>query len=79
MNKKEFIKKHPRRRDEQDKIKRALDLGNQKARLLARLRSGDFRGITIADIKVLDPETQAKIIEGAYRQILESVGVVHLG
>ena len=64
---------------EQNKIKQALELGNKKARLRARLRSGDFRGITVTDLKVLDPETQAKVLNGAYRQILSSAGVEYLG
>lgn len=64
---------------EQNKIKQALELGNKKTRLRARLRNGDFRGISVTDLKVLDSETQARIIKGAYRQILSSAGVDYLG
>ncbi|HEC65071.1 MAG TPA: hypothetical protein ENI23_07255 [bacterium] len=64
---------------EQNKIKEALELGNKKARLKARLQRGDLRGITVTDLKVLDPETQAKVLNGAYRQILSNTGVDYLG
>lgn len=64
---------------EQDKIKQALELGNHKARMLARLKSGDFRGVQISDIKNLDPRIQERIREGAYRQMLSLAGVDYIG
>lgn len=85
MKRKSGISK--KRLNSEIQIKKELDLRNKKARLRAELSLGELEYLShpalhkerMQELKLLDSETQAKVLGEAYRQMLSDAGVVYLG
>ena len=63
---------------ETDQIKKHLEAGQQLARLRDKLNRRDFRGITIDNLKNLDPDFRKKLLKGAYHQVLKEEEVDYI-